>query len=50
MLLTCVRRPRPFGAPAEDVFKSDVAVLVGAGIGVTVRRRRVVDNGQRRKY
>ena len=27
----------PFGAPAEDVFKSEVAVLVGAGIGVTVR-------------
>jgi hypothetical protein len=26
----------PFGAPAEDVFKSEVAVLVGAGIGVTV--------------
>ena len=28
---------RPFGAPAEDVFKSEVAVLIGAGIGVTVR-------------
>lgn len=27
---------RPFGAPAEDVFKSEVAVLIGAGIGVTV--------------
>ena len=26
----------PFGAPAEDVFKSEVAVLIGAGIGVTV--------------
>ncbi|GAA6019835.1 hypothetical protein JCM10207_003715 [Rhodosporidiobolus poonsookiae] len=25
----------PFGAPAEDVFKAEVAVLVGAGIGVT---------------
>ncbi|WVF71263.1 hypothetical protein IAT40_006066 [Kwoniella sp. CBS 6097] len=25
----------PFGAPAEDVFRSEVAVLVGAGIGVT---------------
>ncbi|KAL7411134.1 ferric reductase NAD binding domain-containing protein [Mrakia frigida] len=25
----------PFGAPAEDVFKSDVAVLIGGGIGVT---------------
>lgn len=27
---------RPFGAPAEDVFNSEVAVLVAAGIGVTV--------------
>lgn len=26
----------PYGAPAEDVFKSEVAVLVAAGIGVTV--------------
>ncbi|TYJ54144.1 hypothetical protein B9479_005242 [Cryptococcus floricola] len=25
----------PFGAPAEDVFGSEVAVLIGAGIGVT---------------
>lgn len=25
----------PFGAPAEDVFKYEVALLVGAGIGVT---------------
>lgn len=25
----------PYGAPAEDVFRSEVAVLVGAGIGVT---------------
>ena len=25
----------PYGAPAEDVFKSEVAILVGAGIGVT---------------
>ncbi|EIW70423.1 hypothetical protein TREMEDRAFT_68048 [Tremella mesenterica DSM 1558] len=25
----------PYGAPAEDVFKSEVAVLIGAGIGVT---------------
>lgn len=25
----------PYGAPAEDVFKCEVAVLVGAGIGVT---------------
>lgn len=26
----------PYGAPAEDVFGSEVAVLVAAGIGVTV--------------
>jgi len=25
----------PYGAPAEDVFKAQVAVLIGAGIGVT---------------
>ncbi|KAF8310554.1 hypothetical protein DL93DRAFT_2126443 [Clavulina sp. PMI_390] len=25
----------PYGAPTEDVFRSEVAVLVGAGIGVT---------------
>lgn len=25
----------PFGAPAEDVFNSEVAVLIGTGIGVT---------------
>ena len=25
----------PFGAPAEDVFSSEVAVLIGTGIGVT---------------
>jgi NADPH oxidase len=25
----------PFGAPAEDVFKKEVAVLIGTGIGVT---------------
>jgi len=30
-----VRIDGPYGAPAEDVFKSDVAVLIGAGIGVT---------------
>lgn len=30
-----VRIDGPYGAPAEDVFDSDVAVLVGAGIGVT---------------
>jgi NADPH oxidase len=30
-----VRVDGPYGAPAEDVFNSDVAVLVGGGIGVT---------------
>jgi NADPH oxidase 1 len=25
----------PFGAPAEDVLDNEIAVLVGAGIGVT---------------
>lgn len=30
-----VRIDGPYGAPAEDVFNSEVAVLVGAGIGVT---------------
>ncbi|KAJ7103602.1 NADPH oxidase [Mycena belliarum] len=30
-----VRIDGPFGAPAEDVFDVEVAVLVGAGIGVT---------------
>jgi NADPH oxidase len=25
----------PFGAPAEDVFRKEVAVLIGTGIGVT---------------
>ncbi|KAF8971404.1 NADPH oxidase A [Flammula alnicola] len=30
-----VRIDGPYGAPAEDVFSSEVAVLVGAGIGVT---------------
>ncbi|KAF8324797.1 ferric reductase NAD binding domain-containing protein [Cantharellus anzutake] len=29
-----VRLDGPYGAPSEDVFKSDLAVLVGAGIGV----------------
>lgn len=28
-----VRIDGPYGAPAEDVFKHEVAVLVGAGIG-----------------
>lgn len=30
-----VRIDGPYGAPAEDVFDSEVAVLIGAGIGVT---------------
>jgi NADPH oxidase len=30
-----IRIDGPYGAPAEDVFNSDVAVLVGGGIGVT---------------
>jgi len=33
--LPSVRIDGPFGAPAEDVFNCEVAVLVGAGIGVT---------------
>ncbi|KAF9244626.1 FAD-binding domain-containing protein [Melanogaster broomeanus] len=30
-----VRIDGPYGAPAEDVFANEVAVLIGAGIGVT---------------
>ncbi|KAL9053689.1 MAG: hypothetical protein Q9162_004640 [Coniocarpon cinnabarinum] len=30
-----IRVDGPYGAPAEDVFENDVAVLVGTGIGVT---------------
>jgi NADPH oxidase len=33
--LPTVRIDGPFGAPAEDVFNCEVAVLIGAGIGVT---------------
>lgn len=33
--LPAVRIDGPYGAPAEDVFKCEVAVLIGAGIGVT---------------
>ncbi|THH08738.1 hypothetical protein EW145_g2500 [Phellinidium pouzarii] len=33
--LPVVRIDGPYGAPAEDVFGVEVAVLVGAGIGVT---------------
>jgi NADPH oxidase 1 len=32
-LLPVVRIDGPYGAPAEDVFQSEVAVLIGAGIG-----------------
>jgi len=31
--LPAVRIDGPYGAPAEDVFKAEVAMLVGAGIG-----------------
>jgi len=34
--LPVVRIDGPYGAPAEDVFKSEVAVLIGAGIGNAV--------------
>lgn len=33
--LPTVRLDGPYGAPAEDVFDVEVAVLIGAGIGVT---------------
>ena len=33
--LPAVRIDGPYGAPAEDVFNSEVAILIGAGIGVT---------------
>lgn len=33
--LPTVRIDGPYGAPAEDVFNVEVAVLIGAGIGVT---------------
>ncbi|KAF9455105.1 NADPH oxidase isoform 1 [Macrolepiota fuliginosa MF-IS2] len=33
--LPAVRIDGPYGAPAEDVFNAEVAMLVGAGIGVT---------------
>jgi len=32
--LPVVRIDGPYGAPAEDVFRSEVAILIGAGIGV----------------
>lgn len=31
--LPAVRIDGPYGAPAEDVFSAEVAILVGAGIG-----------------
>jgi NADPH oxidase len=33
--LPAVRIDGPYGAPAEDVLKAEVAMLIGAGIGVT---------------
>ncbi|GAA5979740.1 hypothetical protein JCM11641_004072 [Rhodosporidiobolus odoratus] len=33
--LPSIKVDGPFGAPAEDVFKAEVAILIGAGIGVT---------------
>jgi len=33
--LPAVRIDGPYGAPAEDVFNVEVAILIGAGIGVT---------------
>ena len=32
--LPVVRIDGPYGAPAEDVFNVEIAVLVGAGIGM----------------
>jgi NADPH oxidase len=31
--LPAVRIDGPYGAPAEDVFNAEVAILIGAGIG-----------------
>jgi NADPH oxidase len=33
--LPVIRIDGPFGAPAQDVLSNEVAVLIGAGIGVT---------------
>ena len=33
--LPVIRVDGPFGAPAEDVFTNEVAILIGTGIGVT---------------
>jgi NADPH oxidase len=35
--LPVVRIDGPYGAPAEDVFNVEIAVLVGAGIGMSCR-------------
>jgi NADPH oxidase 1 len=35
MRMPTLRVDGPFGAPAEDVFRKEVAVLIGTGIGVT---------------
>lgn len=35
--LPTVRIDGPYGAPAEDVFDVEVAVLIGAGIGNCIR-------------
>lgn len=32
--LPAIRIDGPYGAPAEDVFNVEVAVLIGAGIGM----------------
>lgn len=37
--LPSVRIDGPYGAPAEDVFNAEVAVLVGAGIGAASHSR-----------
>ncbi|CAG8491507.1 17837_t:CDS:2, partial [Racocetra fulgida] len=34
-ILPTLRIDGPYGAPAEDVFKNEIAVLIGCGIGVT---------------
>ena len=33
--MPAIRVDGPYGAPAEDVFDNDIAVLIGTGIGVT---------------
>ena len=33
--MPAIRIDGPYGAPAEDVFDNEIAVLIGAGIGVT---------------